>query len=94
MWRRALALLLLAGLAGCGKVGSPNIPPNSIYPKVYPAAAVRQPAPVAHGPSVPAAAFTPSGAWIDPNMRRPSLDPYADVDHASQGGGGISPQSQ
>ena len=87
------AILIAAALAGCGKVGALNIPPDSTYPKVYPKAAAKEAAPVESGPGAQGAAFTPSGAWIDPNVRRPTVDPYADVDHSSGGGHGLSPQS-
>jgi len=85
-------ILLLAGASGCGKVGSLDTPPNSTYPKVYPAAAVHQASRVQNGPSAKTASFTPNGAWIDPNLRLPNIDPYADVDHSTTGG--ASPQSQ
>jgi hypothetical protein len=79
------AVSLLLAAAGCGKVGSPEIPPNSTYPKVYPANAAR---PTLRVPPVEVTQrqlFTPSGAWIDPDQHLPEIDPYADVDQKGQG---------
>ena len=88
MTRRAAfaVLALAAALTGCGKVGGPDIPQGSTYPKVYPADA-------AHGALQPQQlpyevgqkpAFTPSGAWIDPDQLRPRVDPYADTVKSAQ----------
>ncbi|OAN52348.1 hypothetical protein A6A04_01250 [Paramagnetospirillum marisnigri] len=32
----ALALLLALPLAACGRKGSPEVPENAVYPRVYP----------------------------------------------------------
>ncbi|HEY1720068.1 MAG TPA: hypothetical protein VGG27_02400 [Magnetospirillaceae bacterium] len=96
---RIAALVLLAALAGCGKMGPPDTPPNSTYPKGYPEGSISKPLPglVASGGSgngtkestttttvTPVTTnnptFTKNGAWIDPNMRRPTIDPKADED--------------
>ncbi len=91
--RLTLITALAAAPAACGKVGPPNTPPGSIYPRAYPAGASAsslieplshdsnaastriEPPSDPHGP-----AFTAQGAWIDPNTRRPQIDPYADLD--------------
>jgi hypothetical protein len=91
---RIVAILLVAGLADCGKVGSPDIPPGSTYPKVYPALAVKSARPNQAEANATVSSFTPTGAWIDPNMRRPDIDPYADIDRRTTPGAGPSPQSQ
>lgn len=40
---RIAVLLALAGLAACGKMGPPNTPPGSTYPKGYPEGATAKP---------------------------------------------------
>jgi hypothetical protein len=84
------ALALLVALAACGKAGSPSVPPNSTFPKVYPANASRPQNPAQSKPVTQSAAFTPSGAWIDPNQHLPTIDPYADIDHKGPGGTGLA----
>ena len=80
------ALAFAAALAGCGKVGSPDIPPGSTYPKVYPANAIRPTQPQQAQAPTTGSAFTASGAWIDPAQRLILVDPYADIDQKGAGG--------
>jgi hypothetical protein len=80
------ALVATLLLAGCGKVGSPDIPVGSTYPKIYPADAVRPAAPAQSPSSGAVAAFTASGAWIDPASHRLIIDPNADIDQKGSGG--------
>jgi len=77
---RAMVALLLA-LGGCGKLGSPDTPAGAIYPKIYPAGAtVAAPSSAPSGPpATTGPAFTADGAWIDPTVRLPQIDPYADT---------------
>ena len=88
------ALALLVALSACGKAGSPSVPPNSTFPKVYPANAARQPNPGQSQQANQAATFTSSGAWIDPDQRLPSIDPYADIDQKGSGGTGVGSASK
>jgi len=101
---RALAAIgAILVLAGCGKLGSLDVPPHSTYPKIYPANAIRtNPAASSlRSVSVPATNFTPSGAWIDPDQHRAAIDPFADIDQKGSGGtgttgastGGVSPST-
>ena len=85
------ALILVAAivlLAGCGKVGSLDVPPGSTYPKVYPSNA--KPLPAASRNTVvqtgPQPEFTSSGAWIDPDQHRFLIDPFADINQTGSGG--------
>ena len=89
------AIALLAGLAACGKVGPPDTPPGSTYPKAYPAgttaSALITPLSsrdttnaasktIQEPPATSGPAFTAKGAWIDPDTRGPKIDPNADLD--------------
>ena len=90
---RALAAIgAILVLAGCGKLGSLDVPPHSTYPKVYPANAIKtNPAGASlRSVSGPAANFSPSGAWIDPDQHRATIDPFADVDQKGSGGTGTA----
>jgi hypothetical protein len=92
---RIAALLLLLGTAACGKMGALEKPPGATYPRGYPAGAEAKPvaglndsgteqplsSAASSGPvGETHPAFTKSGAWIDPNMHQPNIDPYADQD--------------
>ncbi len=92
---RFACLAALLALAACGKMGPPEKPPNATWPKGYPAGAVALPIPSLpnsgadetgqskQARSVAAdrnAAFTNNGAWIDPDMSRPTINPAADQD--------------
>jgi predicted small lipoprotein YifL len=88
-------VVLLGALAACGKIGPPDTPPGSTYPKAYPAGATatslisplsdRETTNAAStkiltAPEVNGPAFTAKGSWIDPNTHRPTIDPNADLD--------------
>jgi len=94
---RGLAVIaLLAALGACGKVGPPDTPPGSIYPKAYPSGsqATNLISPLSNRdsnanaastkitppPDVNGPTFTAKGSWIDPNTRQPSINPDADLD--------------
>ncbi len=77
-----VAASALAPLAGCGKPGRPQAPPDTVYPRVYPNPALgpTQPQPQAQPqaqqqqPQPKEGQLTPSGTYIDPSVRATILD--------------------
>ncbi len=67
-------------------MSSPAQPEGSIYPRAYPegSALVSGPTARSFAPPTPTTGpdFTRSGAYIDPVVRLPELDPYADRESA------------